>query len=93
MGTATVQLKDTSINFQFRPYSETHRHRFNKNPDKEEHPGGTMAIAFDKVSFSTGSISFNLEGRVDQAPVKDYFDTILRIFFGDLQGENGWSET
>lgn len=48
-GTAAVTLSDVSLNYQFRPYSELHKHRFNDDSDQEEHPGGSFAISFDKV--------------------------------------------
>jgi hypothetical protein len=58
MGTATVQLHDVAINYQFRPYSELHKHRFVDGPIEEEHPGGQFALAFDRVHFSTSSVNF-----------------------------------
>lgn len=32
-GRASVALKDVSLSYQFRPYSELHKHRFSDDPD------------------------------------------------------------
>ena len=77
-------MYNTDISYQFRPYSELHKNRFNEHPDQEEHPGGSLALAFDIVKFEADNISYDLQSKYDTDTYKDDFTTILRIFFGDL---------